>query len=122
MNVVLMTTAANQFGGALIAAYREAGGLRFSTALFVPDRSDVGFPGWSNAYVAAKLLGAQGAMAHLQPRLPMPLPQRWRGLGLERSWRDAVTNYSDTVVDAAAPNSPEGLASLAATAPDILVS
>ena len=122
MNVVLMTTAANQFGGALIAAYREAGGPRFSTALFVPDRSDVGFPGWSNAYVAAKLLGAQGAMAHLRPRLPMPLPRRWRGLGLERSWRDAVTDYCDTVVGAAAPNSPEGLASLAAAAPDILVS
>lgn len=88
MRTCILSTESNQFFEILIAGFYGAGGSAVSTLALLPDRSTVGFPRFSEPWVAWSLFGLKRLPAYLRYRLNPQSVWKLPCLADSADWRE----------------------------------
>lgn len=123
MNVVILTTRADELGGVFAKAYYAAGGADPAAVIVVPERSDVGFSGFRGLWSWLKILGWQGlTRVAFARKLGMPITRKDREAGLGDDWVATLARNDVPVHEVAGVNHMTTVELLHGLSPDIVVS
>jgi hypothetical protein len=123
VNITVVTTDGDTFGGVFARGYRDAGGPPISSILILPPRPDLTFRGAERFVAGRKLLGIGGVFRLAFARkLHVPLTPNDRRLGLTSDWPMALADDQTRIERVPTLNNDRGAGALAVLAPHVLVS